>query len=158
MTCSLLQLVRQSDHSIADQLTFILSTVTLCAGYIGFKLFAVLLLAILLLWILFKRFKKKVNPCADGGVVEREVSITEYFRYAEFSPSRDQLLRYHNHLKRPVPTKWDSKTGTRKISFGEEQLKTLILRYKDDKIYPLILEYRKIDKIAGTYVGRPDGN
>jgi hypothetical protein len=103
----------------------------------------------------FKVYKKKLNPCGGAHVERRTLQTDIFYRLAPFSPSRDQLIRYHQHMKRPLPTKWDSKSRTQKVSFGEEQIKSLILRYRDDRIYPLILEYRAIDKLAGTYVGRP---
>lgn len=103
----------------------------------------------------FQRFKKKRNPCADGRPIEREVPVIEYYRFATFSPSRDQLIRYHSVLKRPLPTKWDKAKGAQRVSFDEENIKKLILAFPDDKIYPLILTYRGIDKLAGTYIGRP---
>jgi DNA polymerase I-like protein with 3'-5' exonuclease and polymerase domains len=34
-------------------------------------------------------------------------------------------------------------------------LRRLMLKYPDDKLYSLVLQYRSIDKLAGTYVGRP---
>jgi hypothetical protein len=103
----------------------------------------------------FKRFKKKHNPCADGGPVERDVQVVEYYRLASFSPSRDQLVRYHHFLKRPLPTVWDKATKARKVSFNEENMKKLILRYQRDPVYNKVLEYRALDKLAGTYIGRP---
>lgn len=104
----------------------------------------------------FKSFKKKVNPCAGGQVVDREVGVTEYYRLAVFSPSRDQLIRYHQAVKRNLPMVWDKKAMRRKISFGERQIKDLIGKYPLDKLYPLVLSYRSYDKIAGTYIGRPE--
>lgn len=107
----------------------------------------------------FKRFVKKHNPCADAGVVERTKAVEEYYRLAEFKPSREQLVRYHQFLGRPLPKVWDKKEKKHKISFGEKQMRELILAYPLDSIYSLVLEYRGIDKIAGTYIGRPsDGD
>lgn len=103
----------------------------------------------------FKRFVKKVNPCAEAQVVLHAEPVAEYYRLADFSPSRDQLVRYHQHVNRPLPTVWDNKAKARKVSFGEEQIKTLMLRYPLDLLYPVVLEYRALDKLAGTYVGRP---
>jgi hypothetical protein len=103
----------------------------------------------------FKRFVKKSNPCSQGTAVLRTVEVEEYYRLAEFTPSRDQLIRYHLSLKRPLPMTWDKKTRTRRISFAEKQMKELILKYPHDRLYPAVLEYREIDKLAGTYVGRP---
>ena len=103
----------------------------------------------------FKRFVKKKNPCADGEIVSREEAVDEYYRLADFSPSRDQLIRYHQLLKRPLPTIFDKKSRMRKVSFGERQLKDLVAKHPGDVLYSLILRYRELDKIAGTYIGRP---
>lgn len=103
----------------------------------------------------FKRFVKKQNPCAGGGVREVVREVAEWYRLGEFTPSRDQLIRYHQVLKRPLPMTFDKKSRKKKVSFAEKQLKDLIIKYPDDKLYPLVLQYREIDKLAGTYVGRP---
>lgn len=102
----------------------------------------------------FKTFKKKHNPCSglEAQMVER--GVVEYYRLGEFTPSRDQLIRYHKHLNRPCPLTYDKKSRKQKISFAEKQLKELILKYPDDILYKLILEYRALDKLAGTYIGR----
>jgi hypothetical protein len=103
----------------------------------------------------FKRFKKKLNPCAESSVAETIEPTIEYFRLSDFTPSRDQLVRYHEHLKRPCPRTYDKKSRTQKISFAEKQLKELLLKYPSDPLYGKILEYRALDKLAGTYIGRP---
>lgn len=103
----------------------------------------------------FRRLVKKVNPCADGAAVERDVEVDEWYRLADWTPSNDQLTRYHNFLRRPLPTIYDRRTRTRKVSFAERQLKDLTGKYQSDTLYPLILKFRQLDKIAGTYIGRP---
>lgn len=103
----------------------------------------------------FKHFKKKLNPCAGGSAVERSIDVTEYYRLAPFKPSRDQLQRYHQWLRRPLPMVYDKAVKKKKVSFAEKQLKQLRLKYPDDPLYAVILDYRSIDKLAGTYVGRP---
>lgn len=103
----------------------------------------------------FRVLKKKPSPCGSLSPVQRTVEVQEYYRLAEFTPSRDQLIRYHEHLNRPCPRTYDKKERKQKISFAEKQLKELILKYPDDILYKLILEYRSLDKIAGTYIGRP---
>ena len=103
----------------------------------------------------FKRFVKKSNPCANAGVRETTKDVKEFYRLAEFSPSRDQLIRYHQWLKRPNPMVWDKKTQSRKISFGEREIKNLRGKYPLDPLYGSVLDYRSITKIAGTYIGRP---
>lgn len=106
----------------------------------------------------FKRFVKKQNPCAGRGVREAVREVVEWYRLASFTPSRDQLIRYHQHLRRPVPMTLDVRTRERRVSFAEKQMKELILKYPLDPLYPLVLRYREIDKLAGTYVGRPIEN
>jgi hypothetical protein len=103
----------------------------------------------------FKRFVKKVNPCADARAIQQPRHVQEYFRLAEFTPSREQLIRYHQWLDRPLPRTYDKQTRKQKVSFAEKQLKELILRFTDDPLYGKILEYRSLDKLAGTYIGRP---
>lgn len=103
----------------------------------------------------FKKFVKKANPCASLTAIEQDCPVTEYYRLAEFTPSRDQFIRYHQWLKRPLPRVWDPATKQTKVSFNEASLRKLILKYPDDKLYQLVLLYRQVDKLAGTYVGRP---
>lgn len=102
-----------------------------------------------------KVFVRKANPCAGAGTKAQSKEVEEYYRLAEFSPSRHQLVAYHAALKRPCPMVWDKKAGYKKVSFGEEQLRELMIKYPDDKLYPTILDYRGVDKLAGTYIGRP---
>jgi hypothetical protein len=106
----------------------------------------------------FKTYKRKVNPCCQGEIIDRDEEATEYYRLAPFTPSRDQLIRYHHYLRRPLPMVFDKKAGARKVSFGERQLKDLVARYPSDVLYSLILTYRELDKIAGTYIGRLSGS
>lgn len=100
--------------------------------------------------------KRPQNPCAGGGKVTAVEAVDRFARLAEFKPSREQLIRYHQHLKRPLPMKWDKKAGRRKVSFGEAEIKKEMLKYPLDPLYAAVLEYRSIDKLAGTYVGRPN--
>jgi hypothetical protein len=102
----------------------------------------------------FKLYNKKSNPCAAAGTVERSVGVDEWFRYSEWTPSRTQLIRYQQFLNRPIPTKYDAKSRGRKMSMDNKSLKELIGKYPDDPIYPLVLDYRMLDKLAGTYIGR----
>jgi hypothetical protein len=103
----------------------------------------------------FKSFKKKSNPCAGQRPVDEQREVVEYYRLAEFTPSRDQLIRYHQHLKRNLPTIFDKKERKRKISFGERQLKDLTKQWPDDKLYVSILTFRELQKLASAYIGYP---
>jgi uracil-DNA glycosylase len=102
--------------------------------------------------------KKPQNPCAGLVAIEQEIDATEWYRLHDFTPSRDQILRYQKVHNRFVPTKWDKKSKSRKISLDEKAMKTLIGKYgQEDPFYARILEYRELDKLAGTYIGRPSG-
>ena len=103
----------------------------------------------------FKRFVKKLNPCCEGRVVNVVREVREYYRLARFTPSRDQLIRYNLLLGRPLPTVPDPKTKKRKVSMNEKGLKWLIGKFPNDKLYLSVLEFRELDKLAGTYIGRP---
>ena len=46
---------------------------------------------------------------------------------------------------------YDPKKKT--ITFDEKAIARLIKQYKKDPLYPLILEFREIQKLLGTYVG-----
>lgn len=37
-----------------------------------------------------------------------------------------------------------------------KSIKKLIGKYPGDKLYPLVLTYRELDKVGGTYIGRPE--
>jgi len=108
----------------------------------------------------FKRptTKKPQNPCAGQVAVEKEIEVVEWYRLAAFTPSREQLMRYQQVLGRIIPTKWDKKTRSRKRTMDEKALRKLIGRYPDDPIYDLVLTYRSLDKIAGTYIGKPESS
>ena len=103
----------------------------------------------------FRVLKKKVNPCGGLVPVTRTVEVDEYYRLADFTPSRDQLIRYNRALGRPLPTVPDPKTKQRKVSMNEKALKELMRKFPLDGLYPAVLTYRELDKLAGTYIGRP---
>lgn len=99
--------------------------------------------------------KRPQNPCSGGCVVTSVEQCPRYASLAPFKPSRHQLIRYQEAMGRPVPLTKDKKTGKKKPTMDEKALKDLIAKYPGDTLYRSVLEYRTIDKIAGTYVGRP---
>ena len=58
-------------------------------------------------------------------------------------------------MGRPVPSSWDKKEGKRKPSMNEKSIKGLIGKYPLDKLYPLVIQFRELQKVAGTYIGYP---
>lgn len=104
-----------------------------------------------------KKADREPNPCFGGGKVSGREEITRFANIEPFKPSREQLIRYHAVLNRPNPTIFDKKLGRRKVSFNEKSIKGLIRKYPADPLYKLVLEYRELDKLGGTYIGRvPD--
>lgn len=95
--------------------------------------------------------KKQLNFCQDAGVDYSLAPVTRYRRYEPFTPSLTQLTAYQRATGHdPVLTRDRDK----RITFDEDALKTLQRRYPQDPLYPQVLEYRAVDKLLGTYVGR----
>lgn len=103
----------------------------------------------------FKVYKRKVNGCAALEPTTSEVEIVEYYRLAQFKPSREQLIRYQTAMNRYIPKTRDKQKGTMRPSMDEKALKGLIAKFPDDKLYPLVLESRELQKLQGTYIGYP---
>jgi hypothetical protein len=101
---------------------------------------------------------KSILPGCTGSVVQSDELTVCYAKQADFKPSREQLIRYNEALNRPVPTKYDKISRGRKASMDVKAIKKLMGTYEDDLLYPLVLEYRTIDKLLGTYLGRPVDN
>lgn len=99
--------------------------------------------------------KRPQNPCALAGVVKKVEPVTRFARLEPFKPSREQLIRYHVVMGRVVPTRKDRKTGETKAVFDEMVIKQLEKKYPLDLLYPLLLQYREVQKIASTYIGYP---
>ncbi len=96
---------------------------------------------------------KKQCPSHDPKIVEDVATVeVDAVRYAFNANSPKQILEYmkfRNH--RPIMRGRPPKPTT-----DEKAIKQLMARHPEDKLYPLILERRKQEKLAGTYVGRLD--
>lgn len=97
----------------------------------------------------FKAFKRKENPCADAAPYTQMESIERWARPLPFKPSRTQILAYQKERRHPPVTQHGKPTT------NERAIRALIGRFPEDPLYPFILQYRQVDKIAGTYIGRP---
>lgn len=98
--------------------------------------------------------KRPQNPCAGAVVIEQSRPVEEYYRLAEFRPSLTQLGTYCQ-LKKINPIRRRTPDGY-KVTFDENAIRQLVLRHPQDQLFPKILAYREVDKIAGTYIGRPN--
>lgn len=99
--------------------------------------------------------KRPQNPCHEARSQEQEEVIERYARLTPFKISREQLVRYQQHLNRPIPTIFDKRTQSRRVSMDRKSVQKLAQKFPEDPLYQAVLEYRILDKIAGTYIGRP---
>lgn len=103
-----------------------------------------------------KRVDRSPNGCyGERNVVCSREVIDRWAKLDPFKPSRHQLMRYQGVMKRRVPTMWDKKSGKRKPTMNEKAIKELLISYPNDPLYKDVLWYRTLDKIGGTYIGRP---
>lgn len=101
--------------------------------------------------------KRPQNPCAGAGKVTQIESISRWASLDPFTPSREQMIRYHQVMKRPIPMKRDKKTHEMRPSFDESALKKLSMKYPKDQLYAAILGWRELDKLSGVYLGKIEG-
>lgn len=103
----------------------------------------------------FRVLKKKVNPC--GGLAP--ITVTEarecWVRLKPWRPSGLQMLMYCKVAGIKPISRRDRQTGLVRPTFDENAIRNLCLRHPEDPLFSVILEYREVDKIAGTYIGRP---
>jgi hypothetical protein len=88
------------------------------------------------------------NPCL-GATIETVMAPVAFWGVREaFVPSNSQLQTYQAVMKhRPQLNR------ERKPTFDDEALQKLVKQYKTDLLYPLILQYRNVEKVLGTYIG-----
>ena len=87
--------------------------------------------------------------------MESKEMVDRFARLMPFKLSREQLIRYQHHHNRPIPTKFDKETQTHKGTMDKKAIDKLVVKYPEDSLYSAVLEHRVLDKIAGTYIGRP---
>lgn len=106
----------------------------------------------------FKRFAKKLNPCADDSptrVQQREIDVVEWYRLGDWKISKLGLGNYQG-VKKHSPI-FDRRKG--KVTYDEPAMMRLIRKYPSDKLYPLILDHREKAKLLSVYIGitQPNG-
>ncbi len=96
---------------------------------------------------------KPQNPCSGGVVVTTVERIQRYARLDPFKLSREQIIRYNDLVGRATPVKSVKGTNKKTRTTDDKAIKQLMRKWPDDKLYPLVLDLRKIQKLQGTYVG-----
>jgi len=103
----------------------------------------------------FRIFKRKANPCGGHQATTETQTRLEYYRLAPLKISSALLIRYQEACGRPVPTRWDKKTHAHRPTMNAQAIQQMQRQFPDDPVYPLVLTYRELEKLAGTYIGRP---
>jgi uracil-DNA glycosylase family 4 len=92
------------------------------------------------------------NPCWNAVIHEEVQEVQRWARIDPFVPSNKRLQEYQT-VKRHAPILNEDKA----VTFDAKALERLIKQYPDDKLYPVILDYRGCEKIQG-YTGSIDEN
>lgn len=94
------------------------------------------------------------NPCVGFKGEKKTVAGMNWARPLEFKISNVGMQRYQKAVNhRPI---FDPKE--KKITFDEKAILRLKKRYPLDKLYPLILEHRLLQKLLSTYIGVTEYN
>lgn len=72
------------------------------------------------------------------------------FKISPLSLTRYQSVKGHKEIE--VPDR-NHATRTRKVTFDEKAILKLTKKYPKDQLYPLILEFRGLQKLLSTYLG-----
>lgn len=96
-----------------------------------------------------KRWKKHASICGDGGVITHQVPQKVWGKPLEFKISKKRMSSYQKSLSHQAIV--DRKEN--KTTFNADALTLLMRKYPNDKLYPKILEHRKIQKLLSTYIG-----
>lgn len=92
------------------------------------------------------------NPCFGESAVKADVPATLWAKPLEWLVSKKGLERYQAvRGHKPVFNRKEAK-----VTFDENAMKTLISRYPNDPLYPLIGRQREVSKLLSTYVGVTD--
>jgi len=98
--------------------------------------------------------KKPHDALCGGEVVKRDYKTKLWALKQEFKLSKQSLTRYQEVVGH-IPI-YDHKEKT--TTFNEKAMLKLIKTYKEDKLYPRIIEYRGLQKLLSTYIGICDSS
>lgn len=95
------------------------------------------------------------NPCVGLKAEKVVVAALLWAQPLEFKISPLSLTRYQavkGHKAITVPDR-NHATRTKKVTFDEKAILRLSKNYPKDPLYPLILDFRGLQKLLGTYIG-----
>ncbi len=90
------------------------------------------------------------NPCFGASLSKKQYPTSHYAVRVPFTPSNIQLRKYADYHKHELVMNWEAEFPA--PTFNEDALRTLKSKYPKDQLYPLLEQYREVEKILGTYV------
>ncbi len=96
--------------------------------------------------------KRAPNPCLGGTTLVSLEGTKRWARVLPFIPSPKQILTYMA-FRGHTPFKERDNYGVFKPTTNFKALKKMLGKYGQDRLYGLILQDRKLTKLAGTYIG-----
>lgn len=105
-------------------------------------------------------FKGELERACAGLKAEKVVvpgilwAMPQEFKISPLSLTRYQSVKGHTAI-----TVFDRNhaTRTKKVTFDEKAILKLTKKYPKDPLYPLILDFRGLQKLLGTYIGTTEG-
>jgi uracil-DNA glycosylase family 4 len=99
-----------------------------------------------------KKADRRENTCFGSTSSTKLEGTTRWARRLPFTPSPTQILAYMKARRhRPIMHKGKPTTNAKAMN-------KIMGKYGEDPLYPLILEHRDYQKLAGTYIGYPEGS
>lgn len=93
------------------------------------------------------------NPCCGHKSIKVTIPALQWAAPLPFKLSSQSLQRYQRVVgHKPIMTRATASAPARP-TFDDKAMTKLILKYPNDKLYPLIGEFRATQKLLGTYVG-----
>lgn len=100
------------------------------------------------------------NPCVGFKPEKVTIGALLWAQPLEFKVSPLSLTRYQavkGHKAITVPDR-NHATRTKRVTFDEKAILRLNKNYPKDPLYPLILDFRGLQKLLGTYIGVSEGS
>lgn len=87
--------------------------------------------------------------CGGKNLIECMEAQTVWAKPLPFKVSKKRMSSYQHSLRHQAIIDRKEK----KVTFDADALTLLMRKYPNDKLYPLILDHRKVQKLLSTYVG-----
>jgi uracil-DNA glycosylase family 4 len=89
------------------------------------------------------------NPCYGAPIVTKILPTERWAQEVQWVPSNRNMQLYAAAMNHKVVMSRGS------VTFDDDALGRLTRRYRQDLLYPLVQQYRKVEKVWGTNIGSP---